>query len=168
VGDKAGAACVDSIHSDYSRTSVSTNVPVSIVQLPKPVKWNACGTTVLGDAGSVGFVVGESTFRDHGSATTTLTTLAGQLAGNEDQATLTGSTSSEGSPAANQVLSVQRAQAVANVLEGLGVAPSRITVQGVGSTGPNHIQDMTPQGVLIPSAAEHNRSVTVTVYCAAG
>jgi len=166
VARQGGAACVDSLQMGFASTSVSTDVAVSVVRPPAPPEFSSCGTTVLGDDGSVGFIVGTSTFRDPQAARTALTRLADLLAGGNQLATLTGSTSSEGSASVNQTLSVQRAQAVANVLEDLGVAASRITVIGDGSDAPGDIPDMTAQGVLIPSAAEHNRSVTVTLRCA--
>src|SRR5205814_7026320 len=113
----------------------------------------------------VGFVVGTSQFRDPAAANQTLQALAQTLIGHSQKVSLVGTTSSEGTDSANQILSEQRANAVKAVLVRLGVPESRITATGAGSHGPGHITDMTSKGVLIPTAAEHNRSVVVTLKC---
>lgn len=166
VAKVAKASCVINPSTpEPPRTSITTSVPVAVVQLPAPPSFSDCGTTVLSDSGSVGFVVGTATFRDPQAAQVTLRTLASILINHTQRATLTGSTSSEGDPGANQALSENRAAAVKAVLVQMGVAASRINAVGVGSTGPNHVPDMTPGGVLIPAAAEQNRAVTVTLVC---
>lgn len=166
VAKAAKATCVANPPTpEPPRTSITTSVPVSVVRLPAPPMFTDCGTTVLSDNGSVGFVVGTPTFRDPGAAQTTLRALATLLSNHTQRVTLTGSTSSEGDPAANQTLSENRAAAVKAVLVRMGIADSRIQTVGVGSTGPNHVPDMTPSGVLIPSAAEQNRAVIVNLTC---
>ena len=47
-----------------SRTSVKTTVSVAVVSPPVPQPPFDCGTTVLSDGGTVGFVVGTATLRD--------------------------------------------------------------------------------------------------------
>jgi outer membrane protein OmpA-like peptidoglycan-associated protein len=165
VVTKAQAKCVGTVSVASSRTSVTTAVPVTVVPLPKPPVFPLCGTTVLSDSGAVGFVVGTAKFRDADAVTATLHSLAQILTGHNQQVTLTGSTSSEGNANTNLMLSRNRADAVKQVLVGLGIDASRIATAGVGSGGPNHVTDMTPAGVLIPAAAEQNRSVTVTLVC---
>jgi outer membrane protein OmpA-like peptidoglycan-associated protein len=166
VAKAAKATCViDPSTPQPPRTAVNTAVPVAVVPLPAPPTFSDCGTTVLSDSGSVGFVVGTANFRDPNAAQATLQTLATMLEGHTQRVKLTGSTSSEGDPGTNQVLSEHRAVAVKGVLVHLGIADSRITAVGVGSNGPNHVPDMTSGGVLIPAAAEQNRAVTVTLTC---
>ncbi len=48
--------------------------------------------------------------------------------------TITGSADNIGTPAANDTLSVARAQAVANTMEADGIPASRITIAGLGQT----------------------------------
>jgi outer membrane protein OmpA-like peptidoglycan-associated protein len=54
----------------------------------------------------------------------------------QDRIRVAGYTDSSGGSAFNQLLSQQRAQAVANVLEQRGVQPQVLTIQGLGSAGP--------------------------------
>lgn len=165
VAQKGGAACVYNLPSDYSRASVDTQVPVAVIPLPQPPVFLPCGTTTLSDSGTVGFTVGTSAFRDPAAARGAVQSLARLLIGHTQLVTLTGATSSEGGQDANKALSEQRAEAVKALLVGLGVDASRITTTGAGSDGPGHQIDLTPDGVLIPAAAEHNRSVTVDLTC---
>lgn len=164
VAQKAGAACSYDLQTATSGASVANALPVAVVQPPPPPAWSNCGTTTLGDNGAVGFIVGESQFRNPTAANSTLQSLAQVLLNHTQQVTLIGATSSEGDPQANITLSQSRAEAVKNVLVGMGVDASRITTEGKGSDGPGHITDIV-NGVLIPAAAEHNRSVTVTLTC---
>ena len=80
--------------------------------------------------------------------------------GNE-QITLIGSTSTEGSAARNYTLSRERAQAVATVLENDGVNAGRITIVADGPNYPGRVRDIGPHGQLIPRAAERDREVIV-------
>lgn len=165
IAKQASATCVATIQTDVSQSSISTAVPVSIVPLPAALVWNDCGTTVLGDGGSVGFIVNTATFRDPTAANSALKTLADQLIGHNQLVIVAGSTSSEGDASANQRLSVARADAVKQVLVGLNVSADRITTLGYGIHAPGRVQDMTADGTLIPWAAEQDRSVTVTLSC---
>ena len=134
---------------------------VAKVPLPPPVVFNACGTTVLSDQGSVGFNDNESTFRSPSLAEATLLQLAQQLKNGAGPIKLIGSTSSEGSKARNNALSGDRARAVAKVLEKDGVSASRITIVPDGPNYPGRVPDIGPNGQLIPTAAEQDREVIV-------
>jgi OmpA-OmpF porin, OOP family len=164
IADQGHAACVSKVQPGETRTSVSTSIPVAVVQPPAPPTFEACGSTVLGDDGSVGFIVNTATFREPAAARSALQSLATLLIGHpQTTVTLTGETSSEGSASANLVLSRNRAAAVKTVLVQLGVPAGQITTVGDGSSGPGHIVDKTSAGVLIPAAAEHNRAVVATL-----
>lgn len=165
IAHQAKASCVYSLGAATTRTAIDTSVPVSVVKPPAVPVFHNCGSTVLGDSGAVGFVLNSDQFRDPAAARSTLQGLAAQLIGHAQLVTLIGATSSEGSADRNQVLSEERANAVKAVLVQLGVAAQRITTIGDGSHGPDHRVDMTKSGALIPAAAEHNRSVTVTLSC---
>jgi outer membrane protein OmpA-like peptidoglycan-associated protein len=67
-----------------------------------------------------------------------------------------GFTDSTGGEATNAQLARQRAEAVANALAGLGIAPERLVVQGFGETSPA-ATNVTKQG------RRNNRRVEVTV-----
>lgn len=165
IATQGHAACINTPQPGEADASVNTSVPVAVVQPPAPPTFEACGSTILGDDGSVGFIVNTATFRDPTAARTSLQSLATLLIGHpQTTVTLTGETSSEGSASNNLVLSRNRAAAVKTVLvQQLGVPAGQITTVGDGSSGPDHIQDMTSAGVLIPAAAEHNRAVVATL-----
>ncbi|MEY9893381.1 OOP family OmpA-OmpF porin [Catenulispora sp. MAP12-49] len=166
IAKDAGASCQTTVQVTHPQTSVPTAVPVAVVRPQAPPAFDSCGTTTLGDEGSVGFVAGSSDFRDPAVAKTTLSSLARLLAGHTQQVRLIGSVSSDGSPSVDHILSLSRAEAVKNVLVDLGVDPSRITTEGDGeAAGPGHVPDRTATGSLIPWAAERNRSVTVILTC---
>jgi OmpA-OmpF porin, OOP family len=153
------AVCVDpSANTGPELTGLPA---VATVPLPAPVVFNACGTTVLSDGGSVGFVDNESTFRSPSLADATLLQLAQKLKNGTEPITLIGSTSSEGSSAHNYTLSRQRATAVAKILEHDGVHASRITIVADGPDYPGRIPDIGANGQLIPAAAEQDREVIV-------
>lgn len=165
IADEAGAKCVHALKPAASRTSVPTDVPVTVVALPKPPVFPECGTTVLTDNSPVGFTVDTADFRDPPGAKATLKQLANRMAGHSQRVQLIGTTSSEGSTASNQDLSELRAEAVKAVLIDLGVARSRISASGAGERYPGRVRDTTPEGALIPSAAVRNRSVVVKLSC---
>jgi OOP family OmpA-OmpF porin len=134
---------------------------VSVVVPPKTPSFANCGTFVLSDAGSVGFIVGTHTFRDPPAAQATLGQLATKLKQGSEHITLIGSTSTEGGNAINNPLSRERAQAVEKVLVSLGIASSRITTIGDGSHWPGRVPDIGPHGELLPGPAEEDREVIV-------
>ncbi|WP_117213940.1 OmpA family protein [Allorhizocola rhizosphaerae] len=165
VAKNAGAVCDGDLRTALTRTAVSAAFPVTVVTPPPVPAFDRCGTTVLPDNSPVGFVVGKAEFRNPAAATTFLDSLAKVLEGYNQQIMLTGTTSSEGSDAANQTLSEQRAAAVKAVLVQLGVAESRVKTHGAGEKWPGREVDMTKDGVLIPAAAARNRSVVVELKC---
>lgn len=134
---------------------------VATVPLPAPPVFKTCGTTVLSDAGTVGFQVGLSSFRDPSGARQTLSKLATALNQGTEAIQLIGSTSSEGGDAVNDPLSLNRAKAVVAVLVSLGVQASRITVVGDGAHYPGRVADTGPGGQLLLPQAEQDREVVV-------
>lgn len=165
VASQANATCVLPLKASPGTASIATQVPVAVVQPPPPPVFHDCGTTVLSDSGSVGFIVDTSTFRDPQGARDTLEQLANTLNSKpQETVTLTGETSSEGGAQHNLDLSRERADAVKSQLVQLGIAASRITTVGAGSGGPGHIPD-TVNGVQDPVKAEHNRAVVVQMVC---
>jgi OOP family OmpA-OmpF porin len=165
VAKKAGATCDSDLRVALTRNAVTTTVPVSVVKPPPPPIFGDCGTTVMADNSPVGFIVDTAKFRNPAGAKTFLDSLVTVLKGHNQQVVLTGTTSSEGSDAANKTLSEQRAAAVKAVLVQAGVAEGRIKTVGAGEHWPGRETDMTKDGVLIPTAAARNRSVVVELKC---
>ncbi len=158
---KAGGGCVTADNAPNTAPETPGLPIVSVVTPPATPAFNNCGTIVLSDSGTVGFVVGTATFRDPSAAQATLQQLADKLKQGSEHITLIGSTSSEGGDAVNYPLSRQRAEAVKSVLVSMGIPASRITTVGDGSHWPGRVNDIGPGGVLLPGPAEQNRVVIV-------
>jgi outer membrane protein OmpA-like peptidoglycan-associated protein len=133
---------------------------VTPVELPEPVR---CETDVVVlDGGDVAFEPDSAVFRDPSAARTVLEPIARQLVEGDLTALVTGMTADVG-PMPGQIdLSRRRAQAVADVLVGLGVPPGALTATGVGSDFPGYVPDHGPDGELLPGPAAENRKVTIT------
>jgi OmpA-OmpF porin, OOP family len=158
----AGGGCVTADTLPNTAAEVPGLPPVSVVTPPPtPSFHNNCGTIVLSDAGTVGFVVGTATFRDPSEADATLSQLADTLKRGTEHITLIGSTSTEGGDAINNPLSLRRAEAVERVLVSMGISAGRITAVGDGSHWPGRVPDIGPNGELLPGPAEQDREVIV-------
>lgn len=75
--------------------------------------------------------------------------------------TLTGTTATHGTEEGRKRLSQMRADRVKQTLVELGADPAKITTKGVGTDHPSHVQDIGPDGQLIPAQAAQNRLVIV-------
>jgi outer membrane protein OmpA-like peptidoglycan-associated protein len=166
VASSAGASCVEVLDTAASRASVNTDIPVTPVTLPTVAPFQPCGDTVLRDGDTVGFLGDQAVFRDPAAARRTLQQLADLLIGGRQLVELIGTTATAGSDEAGRVrLSEKRAEAVKSVLVELGVPADRITTRGVGTSWPDRVNDIAPDGSLIPWAAALNRSVIVRLSC---
>jgi outer membrane protein OmpA-like peptidoglycan-associated protein len=157
----AGGGCVTVDPTPNTNAEMSGLPAVTMVPLPAPPAFKNCGTTVLSDAGSVGFLAGLPTFRDPSAARSTLSQLATTLKQGTEQITLIGSTSTEGGDSVNNPLSWKRAAAVKSVLMSDGVPGGRIRVVGDGAHYPGRVQDIGSGGQLLLAQAEQDREVIV-------
>jgi OOP family OmpA-OmpF porin len=165
VAQEAGASCVQVIDTAASRTSVQTDVPVTPVSLPTVPPFQACGETVLHED-TVGFLPDQAVFRDPATARRTIQDLATVVMNGRQAITLIGTTATAGtSEASRKQLAQRRAEAVKSVLVELGIAPDRITTIGAGTEWPGRVNDIAPDGSLIPTAAAQNRAVVVQLTC---
>jgi OmpA-OmpF porin, OOP family len=156
----AGASCVAIDPAALTKPALSGLPPVSVVSLPKPPELEKpCSTTNLGDANNVGFEYDSTKFSDPSGARATLQKLASVIISTGESVTLTGATSSEGTDAHNERLSLERAQAVQAKLAQLGVPANRITTLGDGSHLPGRLNDRGPNGQLLIGPAIQNRKV---------
>jgi outer membrane protein OmpA-like peptidoglycan-associated protein len=166
VVSSAEASCVEVLDTAASRTSVATDVPVTAVTVPTVPPFQPCGETVLRDGDTVGFLPDKAVFREPAAARKTLQELATLVITGRQLVELIGTTAKAGSSEAYRIeLSNRRAAAVKNVLVELGVPADRITTRGVGATWPDRVNDIAPDGSLIPTAAALNRSVIVRLSC---
>ncbi|GAA0555408.1 hypothetical protein GCM10010172_42670 [Paractinoplanes ferrugineus] len=167
IATSGDASCVADLKTASTTGSIGGNVPVTVVPLPSQPTFKACGRTVLDDSSSVAFRPDTATFRDAAAARKTLGSLADVTRAGQQHLTLTGTTASvPGSGGNGVVLSRKRAEAVADVLKGMGVPASRITTVGGGNTSKFHIRDLDGKGNLIPAAVVRNRSVVIELSCA--
>ena len=166
VVSSADASCVEVLDTAASRSSVATDVPVTPVPLPIVPPFQPCGETVLRDGDTVGFLPDQAVFRDPAAARKTLQDLATLVINGRQLVELIGTTAKAGPTEAGRIeLSNRRAEAVKGVLVELGVVADRITTRGVGATWPGRVNDIAPDGSLIPTAAALNRSVIVRLSC---
>jgi outer membrane protein OmpA-like peptidoglycan-associated protein len=133
--------------------------PVTVVPVAQRSIGPLPAVTVLRD-GTVGFVPGQAVFRDPDQARSVLADYAKAIE-NGRRATLTGTTASDGTPQYRLQLSEKRANAVRDLLIGLGAPAGAITTRGVGSDFPGYVPDRDPQGNLNPIPAAQNRQVII-------
>lgn len=115
---------------------------------------------------SVGFLGDSAQYRDPAAADTTLKALAKAITDNDYRVELIGTTATSGSEKGRLALSTQRAEAVRQSLQQHGVpAGSFASVRGVGTKWPSHVDDVGPDGTLLPGPAARNRSVVIRVDC---
>lgn len=118
---------------------------------------------VYDDASPVGFVKESATFADPKAAKAALTRLARWLTANPARtARVIGTTADWGNNEGQLTMSKRRASAVAKLLRDLGVAKSQLTVDGVGSDFPEHLEERDSGGNWNSEIAALNRSVRIT------
>jgi outer membrane protein OmpA-like peptidoglycan-associated protein len=161
IATAAGASCAYADLLANTSDSVPGRPAVTVVQPPPPPPQSPrpCSVIPLNDTNNVGFVVGTTTFVHPSEARATLQRLATLMQSAGESVTLTGATSSEGTEASNDQLSLERAQAIRDVLVQLGIPASRITTYGVGSHLPGRLNDIGPNGQLLVGPAIQNRKV---------
>jgi len=168
IAKGAGASCVEDLQIT-SRAATSGVLPsVSIVESPSaPNVFGSCSNNnaLLGPAEGFGFLPGTATLSDPAKTRDILSGIAPAIIEKRAKVHLVGMTDSEGAESANLQLSKARADAVKAILVALGVSADAIDATGVGSGGPFHIPDRDGHGVLIPTAAAHNRAVVLQVQC---
>jgi OmpA-OmpF porin, OOP family len=140
---------------------------VSVIELPKPVVFRSCGSIILGDTGSLRFVADQAEFLDKGAAMSALKELAERIIRDEREVRLIGTTSSGIDSATQVALSLARAEAVAEVLVGLGVPSKSVTTTGMGKDFVGYVPDVGVNGAPLPGSAAQNRSVIVELTACA-
>ncbi len=161
IAKRGGASTVNAVTTPNTRRALIDDPKVSPVPPPQ-VNTVAvgCGTTiVLPDNGAVGFVPNTARLRDPAAAKVLLSKAATWLDANSSATVrLDGSVAHYSN--GPEGLSQKRAQTVADVLAGLGVSRSRMTVHGDG-WGPY------PSSSAPPSTDydQLNRRVLVAIFC---
>ncbi|MFI9380787.1 OmpA family protein [Kutzneria sp. NPDC052558] len=164
VAEKSGA-CVVTEQQANSEPSLAGIPAVPVVAPPAAPAPNFCGTVELGESDNISFQPDSAAFRSPEAAKDTLRKFADVLRDGRHRADLMGTTASEGPVAGRLELSARRANAVKDVLVGLGVPAADLSARGVGSDWPGHQPDTGPDGQLLPGPAGQNRKVVMTITC---
>jgi len=162
---KASGACVVVEQQANTEPSLVRTPAVPVVAPPAEPAPDLCGTVELGEADNVSFEPDSATFRSPEAAKDTLRKFAEFMRNGQRRADLMGTTASEGPVAGRMELSAQRADAVKEMLVGLGVPAADLTARGVGSDWSGHASDLGPDGQLLPGPAGQNRKVIMTITC---
>jgi outer membrane protein OmpA-like peptidoglycan-associated protein len=160
IATAAGAASVDIEQSPLTGNSAAGLPDVTVVSLPPVMRCTAGTVTLAG--GDVAFQPDSAVFLDRTAASDVVRPIAQQLIDGGITATVTGMTARVGDADGQRQLSEQRAQAVADLLIGLGVPADRLAVIGLGSDFPGYVQDHDAAGNLVPAAAVANRKVEIS------
>lgn len=160
IAKAAGASCVAIDQAVSAKSAIPGLPPVALVSPPPlPTSIVSCSVVRLGDSNHLGFILNSATFSDPAAARMTVRQLADLILRTDESIGLTGSTSSEGSDHYNYLLSLNRANAVKNLLIQFGVPPSHITTKGDGAHLPGRVNDVGPNGQLLIGPAIENRVV---------
>ena len=117
--------------------------------------------TVVLDNTSVQFIGDTAIFVDVKSAEKCIELLAKQLLAHPDNRVYVIGTTASGNPDFCKQLSMDRAQAVVNVLVNFGVSETQLIPMGLGFEEPWHIDDLDENGRQIEALACQNRKVLV-------
>ena len=111
----------------------------------------------------IAFIPDTADFVDPTTARQTIQGVAASVRGCPGSITVTGTTSSWGTPEGRQKTSQERADKVRDELAAaLGIPASQIASRGAGMDFPEFVNDRDPQGRLIPAEAAKNRTVRIT------
>jgi outer membrane protein OmpA-like peptidoglycan-associated protein len=164
LAEGAGASCV---YVDPAPATLDSGVglpAVSVVAVPEPPQPKLIPSEPLrlGEE-TVAFRPDSDQMIDPETARANLAPLADELKATGSRVELTGTTATGGTEEYRLQLSRIRAEAVKALLVDLGVPAERIDTRGVGINHPDHVPDLTEDGVLLPGPAAQNRAVFVTV-----
>jgi outer membrane protein OmpA-like peptidoglycan-associated protein len=138
-----------------------TIVPISQQVAAAPPPPHTC-VHVLPES-EIAFVPDTADFVDPATARQTIQAIAASMRGCPGTITVTGTTSSWGTPEGRQKTSQERADKVRDELAAtMGIPTSQIVARGVGMDFPEYVNDRDPHGRLMPAEAAKNRTVRIT------
>lgn len=159
----AGAACVyfddtprGAAQADGLPAVTAFPVPTFATEIPTPDQPLFLRDEVRFNSDSAEYV-------DPQRAAEALRPIADWMKQSGSSVTLTGTTATDGTEEGRKRLSLRRAEAVKTSLVAMGADARRITTKGVGTDHPSHVDDLGPNGDLLPGPAAANRLVIVSV-----
>jgi outer membrane protein OmpA-like peptidoglycan-associated protein len=163
IAREAGALEVSIDRSSSDRSPDEDLPPVSVVGERTTGGISCEENSLVLDGGDVSFAADSARFRDPAAASDVLKPIAERIRDADATAVLTGTTADVGDVQGQKRLSLQRAQAVADLLARLGVPEQRMTVEGLGSDFPGYVRDHDGKGNLLPAPAAMNRKVVISL-----
>ena len=164
IAEAAGASCVYVDPAPATLDSAASLPAVSVVAVPEPPEPKLIpGEPLRLGEETVAFLSNSDEMIDREQAGSNLAALADELKASGARVELVGTTATAGTPEGRQQLSQMRADAVKALLVDMGVPAERINTRGVGINHPEHVPDVTDDGLLLPGPAAQNRAVFVTV-----
>ena len=163
IAREAGALEVSIERGSSGRAPDEDLPPVSVVGEGTTGGISCRENSLVLDGGDVSFLADSARFRDPAAASALLEPIAQRIREANATAVLTGTTADVGDVDGQEQLSLQRAQAVADLLARLGVPESGMTVEGLGSDFPGYVRDHDDKGNLLPAAAAMNRKVVISL-----
>jgi outer membrane protein OmpA-like peptidoglycan-associated protein len=179
----AGAQCLTVVDTPNTAAGTPQTLTVTPITPPTPPTFTPQTTTVvttqpgstatstittapveqsLPDDATFGFLPDQAVLRNSEAAAAALQPLATWLQQTPGaHLTLTGTTARSGDRAGQEALGLERAKAIAALLQQAGVNPDQITTLGVGSYWPGYSPDLDTNGNLLPTASA-NRTVIAT------
>lgn len=161
IAQAAGATCT-SVDTTPTTNPAAAGLPTVTPVVVPPVQ-AAIPTPDDPSELALQFQSNSAQFVDPAGAEQSLAPLGTWLAQSGTQVLLTGTTASDGTEEGRAQLSLMRAEAVGAALVRLGAHAEQITTEGVGTDHPSHVDDLGPDGELLPGPAARNRLVIVSV-----
>lgn len=158
IARRGGAADVRVVDDPLTAEPAPGLPPVTVVPVPAIDPATCLGA--LRDT-DVAFLPDTASLADPAAAAAALDPLARCLIDLGRPVTLTGTTSSAGTPDGQQRLSAQRAETIKVELARRGVPTDAITTRGLGFQQPPCVPDRDAAGALLPGPAAQNRQVIV-------
>lgn len=159
----AGAACVDFDDTPRGAAQVEGLPPVTAFPVPEVASPVPTPEKPLILRDEVKFKSDSAEYVDAQRVAEALRPTVDWMKQTGESVTLTGTTATDGTEEGRKRLSLLRAEAVKASLVALGADASRITTAGVGTEHPSHVDDLGPNGELLPGPAAQNRLVIVSV-----
>lgn len=167
----AGGAKEVIFTSDIASESTDNTYPiVSIVDVEEQKidwddeNWNIIDEpidTIVLDSAYVNFIGNKAEFKDYDMAVESLENVAEQLISYSNNKMYVIGTTASGDKDFCQQLSVDRAEAVKNILVSYGVKESQLITVGLGFEDPWHVEDIDDNGRQISDKASQNRKVLI-------
>ena len=161
IATAAGATCVD-VDTTPSTNAAAAGLP-AVTPIAVPEVESVIPTAAEPTKLALQFQSNSDQFVDPAAANASLAPIAAWLSSSGTKVLLTGTTATDGTEDGRIALSTSRAEAVKAALVEQGANAEQIQTTGVGTNDPSHVDDLGPNGELLPGPAAQNRLVIVSI-----